>query len=294
MTMTTRYTVIDGEIIAEKRNGVRKQYVPDSQGSTVALLDNTQTPTDTFTYWPYGEVASRTGTTPTPFQFVGTLGCRQDSATKTYARARVLDTQKSRWLTEDPIGIMGGLNLYCYAGNQPTSKIDPQGTDYDWNPPFLDPNSPCGKKNDIANKTENCLKTYVPKHTDCNKRLGGQLLKIMRCIIGTENRAPKEVACDPWQPDDPTKPTKNQGIGPCRINITVHPGAKGTHPESDVCDNIRLGLQLICNGCFSKGIGLPVFIAQCKSTYNVLAEIPEKSRGNKNPFEECMAKSTYK
>ena len=46
MTMTTRYTVIDGEIIAEKRNGVRKQYVPDSQGSTVALLDNTQTPTE--------------------------------------------------------------------------------------------------------------------------------------------------------------------------------------------------------------------------------------------------------
>ena len=46
-----RYTVINGEVIAEKRNGVRKLYVPDPQGSTVALLDNTQTITDTFTYF---------------------------------------------------------------------------------------------------------------------------------------------------------------------------------------------------------------------------------------------------
>ena len=30
--MKTRYTVLDGEIIAEKRSGVRKQYVPDPLG----------------------------------------------------------------------------------------------------------------------------------------------------------------------------------------------------------------------------------------------------------------------
>jgi hypothetical protein len=50
-----RYTVIDGEVTAEKRNGVRSFYVPEPLGSTVALLDNTQTKTDTFSYWPYGE-----------------------------------------------------------------------------------------------------------------------------------------------------------------------------------------------------------------------------------------------
>ena len=129
MTMKVRYTVIDGEIIAEKRNGVRKQYVPDALGSTVALLDNTQTQTDTFTYWPYGEVASRTGTTPTPFQYVGTRGYRQDSASKTYVRARVLDTPKGRWVTQDPIGFVGGdWNLYRYVANMPERLIDITGT----------------------------------------------------------------------------------------------------------------------------------------------------------------------
>ena len=101
---TVRYTTVNGEIIAEKRNGVRSLYVPDPLGSTVALLDNTQTKTDTFEYWPYGEVRTRTGTTATPFQFDRTLGYHQDSGSRTYARARTLNTTQGRWMTQDPIG----------------------------------------------------------------------------------------------------------------------------------------------------------------------------------------------
>jgi RHS repeat-associated protein len=128
MPMKARYTVVNGEIIAEKRNGVRKLYVPDALGSTVALLDNTQTPTDTFTYWRYGEVNTRTGTTATPFQFVGTQGYHSDTSGKTYVRARYLDSQKVRWLTEDPIGLSGaGWSVYVYAGNNPTAWTDPGG-----------------------------------------------------------------------------------------------------------------------------------------------------------------------
>lgn len=66
---TVRYTVMDGEIVAEKRDGVRRTYLPDAIGSTVAMLDNTQAQTDTFSYWPYGEERSRTGTTATLWLF---------------------------------------------------------------------------------------------------------------------------------------------------------------------------------------------------------------------------------
>ena len=128
MALKARYTVVDGEVIAEKRSGVRHQLVPDPLGSTIALLDNTQTQTDTFTYWPYGEEQSRTGTTATPLRFVGTLGYYRDSSIRTYVRARYLSTQQGRWMTQDPIGFEGGdLNLHRYAGNQPTNLTDATG-----------------------------------------------------------------------------------------------------------------------------------------------------------------------
>jgi hypothetical protein len=93
---TVRYTTVNGEVLAEKRGGVRRFYVPDPFGSTVALLDSSQNQTDTFTYWPYGEEKSRTGTTATPFRFVGTLGYYRDGASRTYVRARHLRTDQGR------------------------------------------------------------------------------------------------------------------------------------------------------------------------------------------------------
>ena len=66
MPMKARYTVVDGEVIAQKRDGVRHLLVPDAQGSTVALMGSSSTITDTFEYWPYGEVRTRTGSTTMP------------------------------------------------------------------------------------------------------------------------------------------------------------------------------------------------------------------------------------
>jgi RHS repeat-associated protein len=130
MSMTVRYTTIDGEIVSENRGGVLRDYVPDSLGSTVALLDNTQTQTDTFSYWPYGEIRTRTGATATPLQFVGTQGYYQDSTSRTYVRTRHLDTAKGRWFSTDPIGFdSGDVNLYRYVQNSPTTSMDPSGLD---------------------------------------------------------------------------------------------------------------------------------------------------------------------
>jgi uncharacterized protein RhaS with RHS repeats len=37
------------------------------------------------------------------------------------------DPQTGRFLTQDPIGLAGGVNLYAYAGNNPVSYSDPYG-----------------------------------------------------------------------------------------------------------------------------------------------------------------------
>jgi uncharacterized protein RhaS with RHS repeats len=44
-----------------------------------------------------------------------------------YYRARWYDPQEKRFITEDPIGLDGGINLYAYVGNDPLNKVDPSG-----------------------------------------------------------------------------------------------------------------------------------------------------------------------
>jgi len=44
-----------------------------------------------------------------------------------YNRARYYDPQIGRFLSEDPWGVAGGLNLYTYAGNDPVNNRDPSG-----------------------------------------------------------------------------------------------------------------------------------------------------------------------
>src|SRR5205823_14681637 len=124
-----RYTALGSEITTEKRSGTRRLYVPDPLGPAVALLDNTQAITDSFIYFPCGEEVTHIGSTPTPLRFLGILGYHRAAVGRIYARARVLDTAKGRWLTQDPVWLYGGdWNMYRYLQNSPTTGIDPTGT----------------------------------------------------------------------------------------------------------------------------------------------------------------------
>jgi uncharacterized protein RhaS with RHS repeats len=40
---------------------------------------------------------------------------------------RAYDPNAGRWISEDPIGAAGGLNLYAYVGGNPTRYVDPLG-----------------------------------------------------------------------------------------------------------------------------------------------------------------------
>jgi RHS repeat-associated protein len=126
MPMAVRYTVMDGEILSETRNGVQRDYLPDPLGSTVALLDSSQDKTLEVSYWPYGEIASISGTGDTPLLFVGTLGYYRDQANRTYVRARPYRQDLGQWMTVDPLWPI--QQAYTYALNAPTSRVDPSGT----------------------------------------------------------------------------------------------------------------------------------------------------------------------
>ena len=125
---TVRYNVINGQVLSETRSGVKRDYLTDGLGNTLALLDNTQTKTDTFDYFPSGTVAARTGTNPTPFQWNGGSGYFTDSSTRKYVRARNYFNSTGRWGSQDPTGFKAGdFNLYRYVGNRFVTAKDLSG-----------------------------------------------------------------------------------------------------------------------------------------------------------------------
>ncbi len=122
---TIRYTTVDGEILSENRGGTIRDYVPDPLGSTRALLNSSQTITDTWSYWPYGEVQASSGSSTTPFTFVGSLGYHKDATGLTYVRARVYHLSSGQWMTIDPT--WPREQAYIYATTNPVSWSDATG-----------------------------------------------------------------------------------------------------------------------------------------------------------------------
>jgi RHS repeat-associated protein len=52
-----------------------------------------------------------------------------DVAQLYYVRSRWYDPETGRFLTEDPIGLSGGPNVYVFGGNDPINMADPWGLD---------------------------------------------------------------------------------------------------------------------------------------------------------------------
>ena len=122
----TSYLTWEGEILSETRSGVESDYLPDPLSSTAALLNSSQVKTDTFSWWPYGEQQTHSGTSVTRFGYVGTRGYYADHSTgNVYVRGNTLVSKLGSWQSIDPLWPLE--YPYDYATGCPTSYIDPFG-----------------------------------------------------------------------------------------------------------------------------------------------------------------------
>jgi RHS repeat-associated protein len=63
------------------------------------------------------------------FQFGGSQGTITDTNGLLFMRARYYDPEAGRFISEDPLRLAAGLNLYAYAQGDPLGRTDPQGLD---------------------------------------------------------------------------------------------------------------------------------------------------------------------
>ena len=118
--------------------GVATTYyaLTDIQGTVHGFADASGELFETYAYDAWGNVlAARDGNgLPIPnqqsqiqnrFLFQGR---EYSHATGLYNfRLRWYDPATGRWISKDPIGISGGLNLYAFCGNDPVNYVDPWG-----------------------------------------------------------------------------------------------------------------------------------------------------------------------
>lgn len=97
------------------------------QGSTMALSDAAGNVTSRLSYSPYGEVTIVSGTPNTPFLFNGQFGVMTEASGLLTMQARYYSPIFRRFLSEDPSGFGGGINLYAYTGGDPVNLMDPFG-----------------------------------------------------------------------------------------------------------------------------------------------------------------------
>ena len=98
-------------------------FVTDHLGTTRALADASGSIASNLGYDSYGNVTS--GFAPSRYTYAG-REIDADSGLMHY-RARWYDPQHGRFVSEDPIGLNGGINVYLYVGNNPTNRVDPTG-----------------------------------------------------------------------------------------------------------------------------------------------------------------------
>ena len=100
-------------------------YEEDGVGSITSLSSSAATLISTYVYDTYGNLAVFTGTANNPLRYTAR---EFDSETGNYYyRARYYDAGSGRFLSEDPIGFVGGTDFYRYVRNSPTNFMDPDG-----------------------------------------------------------------------------------------------------------------------------------------------------------------------
>ena len=105
--------------------------VTDPLGTVHALIATDGIVSVSYTYDSWGNLLSVSGDPAVAAANRFTWQGREYSyATGLYSfRARWYDPAAGRWLSKDPIGLEGGLNLYEAFGNNPVNYIDPCGED---------------------------------------------------------------------------------------------------------------------------------------------------------------------
>jgi RHS repeat-associated protein len=109
-----------------RSGGQTYYYLSEQPGSVTGLVNQSGQVVNKYEYSPFGETTIFQQQVSQPILFHGR---EYDAETKLYyVRARYYDPAVGRFISQDPIWLEGGINLYAFSNNAPTVGRDPSGT----------------------------------------------------------------------------------------------------------------------------------------------------------------------
>lgn len=159
-------------------------YHNDHLGTPRVLTNSTGAVAWKALYAPFGKVTITASTVENNLRFPGQY---YDTETGLhYNWNRYYDPKTGRYITPDPIGLEGGINLYPYVGNNSVNKIDPLGLDDGWSwyggwpwngslwPSYGAQDDKCSIDGKIGNylNSNSCMKQCCAEHDDCYRKYG--------------------------------------------------------------------------------------------------------------------------
>jgi len=157
-------------------NGAARYLTQDQVLSIRETTDDSGTIQARYDYAPFGAATKVTGSGSDVLEYTGAPV--HEASGLFLMKRRAYDPAMARWLSEDPIGLKAGPNLYAYVVNDPLRWIDPEGTRIVMPLPWL----PNGNVGDWYNRQDNicsqpmgalgfngapCIKKCCQAHDDC-------------------------------------------------------------------------------------------------------------------------------
>lgn len=121
----TRRFYPEGLQIVNGSQATSYYYTRDHLGSIREVTDSAGTVVTRYDYDPYGRRTRVSGSLDFDFGFTGHYYHAPSGLH--LAPFRAYSAELGRWLSRDPVGEEGGVNLYQYCFNDPVNCIDPEG-----------------------------------------------------------------------------------------------------------------------------------------------------------------------
>jgi RHS repeat-associated protein len=102
-------------------------YHTDGSGNVTSLVNERQDVVARYLYAPFGGTLSMSGPLAVPNRYRFSSKEFQPPSGLYYYGFRFYEPNLQRWINQDPLGEVGGINLFRFVGNNPINSVDPLG-----------------------------------------------------------------------------------------------------------------------------------------------------------------------